>query len=315
MEIPRTWAALGQSAAKLYERQSAGELPQSVSSVIAQPLSPGWAARNLLARVASSIRDRRRYSDVFALTSMEPRIDLPPFVRALEELIADQQRSADPAARLTPEEVYAAVCDGRAAMGIGCWPFARGEPGAAEASTLLGFALLPGAGELYSDSDNAWSDRDEVLQVPLLAAGGHVGSVVHGTRRQRVAWNLLRQLASPEWSTTIGPAGHMAAPFRQSHLTELRPWVGEELADESVAQLRSGLQEYYAADVTLTVLRIPYAAEYLKVLDEAVLSALEGRVTAQAALSEASQQWSQLVERHGRKRQAEAYLRGFSVLE
>ena len=58
----------------------------------AEPLATGWAARLLLARAAASALHRDQLSPLWNLDNFAPLITGPPWVRALEELAADNRR-------------------------------------------------------------------------------------------------------------------------------------------------------------------------------------------------------------------------------
>ena len=53
-----------------------------------EPLAPGWAGLVLLARAAPYAKHRDNYSALFDIETMEPLVAGPPFVQALEELVA-----------------------------------------------------------------------------------------------------------------------------------------------------------------------------------------------------------------------------------
>ena len=53
-----------------------------------EPLARGWAGLVLLARAAAYAKERDNYTTLFDEKTLEPAIAGPPFVRALEELVA-----------------------------------------------------------------------------------------------------------------------------------------------------------------------------------------------------------------------------------
>ena len=104
---PRTWAEYSQLAELLSDRSLLGPTVSASDAPwhgAIEPLGPGWAGLVLLARAAPYVSHRENYSTMFRIDSMEPLIDGPPFVRALEELVAaaawgpPEQLTYDPAA-------------------------------------------------------------------------------------------------------------------------------------------------------------------------------------------------------------------------
>ena len=88
---PKTWTEYNRLAALLSERKNLGEAAPAEGQPwqgALEPLAPGWAGMTLLARAATYASYRSNFSVLFNIATMEPLIDGPPFVRALEELVA-----------------------------------------------------------------------------------------------------------------------------------------------------------------------------------------------------------------------------------
>ncbi len=308
---PETWPELHELARALHDRDDGAAEDGKGMVPLSQPLGGGWAARLLLARVAASVRDPRTVSDVLDAATARPLIAEPPFVQALESLVADQQlsgRSVD----LLPEQVWHQVAIGQAALGVCCWPV-RGPESPPNALEGVGFVPLPGSNQLYSVTHQAWSNRSEIARVPLWGSAGHVASVVRGTRRQRATWSLLLQLSGRSLGTRIALGSDTAGPFRSSQLVDLRAWFPNNADDQTTLQLRSALQSTLGATLGFQVLRIPHAEAYLNRLDQAVLAAVAGDMTPEQALTGASHDWDHLLSQHGRNQQAKAYLRHLGI--
>ena len=113
----------------------------------AEPLGPGWASQVLLARAAVYARHRSYFATLFDLQSLDPRIASPPFVKALEELVAAAKFGSPDAIKLTPTDVWKRLRSGRCAMGL-TWPSSAEAPAQAGAADsprplLLAAAELP----------------------------------------------------------------------------------------------------------------------------------------------------------------------------
>ena len=109
----------------------------------------------LLARAAAYAKHRDYYSTLFDKETMQPQIASPAFVRALEELVADDKRNSDDSLKATPVDGRQAIMARQCAMAI-TWPTAAsvGVPPSGGANRLkaelqqgapaIAFAELPG---------------------------------------------------------------------------------------------------------------------------------------------------------------------------
>ena len=147
---PQTWKEYDELARLLREE---GTTSDGLKHGTVEPLARGWAGIVLLARAAAYAKERDNYTTLFDEKTLEPAIAGPPFVRALEELVA--------AAKFGPAEQLISILpppgpsSGKAARR---WPLAgRPErepsplsPAKGESRIpLAGFAELPGATEFY----------------------------------------------------------------------------------------------------------------------------------------------------------------------
>ncbi|HTU23779.1 MAG TPA: extracellular solute-binding protein, partial [Pirellulales bacterium] len=95
-----------------------------------EPLGGGWGAKTLLARAACYAKHRDNFSVLFTIEDFKPLVDGPPFVRALEELVAANRGSEAATAErlaLDPAGVRTAFFAGQSAMALS-WPTAAGSP-------------------------------------------------------------------------------------------------------------------------------------------------------------------------------------------
>ncbi len=97
-----------------------------------EPLAPGWAGLVLLARAAAYAKHRDNFSTLFDIETMEPLVAGPPFVQALEELVAAAKLGPADPLRYDPAAARAAFWNGQCGMAL-TWPTAakqgRGERG------------------------------------------------------------------------------------------------------------------------------------------------------------------------------------------
>lgn len=321
---PTTWAEYQQLAEFFSDRKNLGadapEEGQPWSGAL-EPLGSGWAGLTLLARAAAYAKHPSNYSTLFNIDSFEPLIDGPPFVRALDELVA--------AARLTPSDQRAVDPDGvrrrfwrsEAAMALS-WPTAATKLDKLESKTAasgeshdanvrgeleVGFVPLPGGTDVYNFNEEKWEERPAPAQVPLLGIAGRVASITAHSEHPQAAFALLAFLAGTEWGAEVASTSGATTLFKRPQKAEAGRWAEKPVGRTAAENYARIVEANLTSGDLLFALRIPGRAEYLAALDEAVERALNGEVTSTEALQQAAARWRDITEEHGPDKQRRAY--------
>ncbi len=307
---PRTWAEYQRLAELLSDRGKLGDAapPDDAPwSGAIEPLAPGWAGLVLLARAAPYATHRENFSALFNIDTMEPLVGGPPFVRALEELVAAASFGSPEQLAYDPGAVRQASWQGKCGMAL-TWPTAAGGITAARDGLSAGFAELPGSPESYNVAEGRWEPRrtDEDTRVPLLAAAGRIGVVPAASDWPEAAFQLLFWL-SDEQSANVCPASAETTLFRSSHMNSAGRWVEGQLPASAADRYAELTQQTLCRPQHLFALRIPGRSEYLSALDAAVQQAVRGRQSPKEALQQASDRWDQITDRLGVEPQRRAY--------
>ena len=315
LAVPETWSQYQLLLQQLHQQiavTTPDQAPRPYATV--EPLGPRWAARSLLARAAAYVRHRSQYSTLFHFGTMQPLINQPPFVRALQEMTQAVAYQPAEALQISPFETPQLLLDGQVVLAVG-WPSAarQGQDADGE-SREVGFAELPGSEAVYRLSEAAWQQRgpDETVHVPTLGLDGRMGAVTRSCRRVQQAGQLLLWLTAREQSTRVASQSVHTTLFRQSQLPQPRHWVEPQLI-ASADQYASVLAASQHRPSWLTMLRIPGQADYLAALDQAVRSALEGKTTPQEALDQVAEAWTRMTQQRDIDRQRTAYLRDLGL--
>ncbi len=319
LKPPTTWEEY-QRLAEQMTRSELGELAPPAGQpwhAVCEPLGDGWASKVLLARAASYASHPSQFSVLFDYTTMQPLIAGPPFVRALEELVAASKLGSTAADQLTPESARRAIMAGQAAMALS-WPShatTDGKPLELADGIELGFARLPGATTAYNVGEQIWTthEANQSIPVPLLAIAGRLGSVVQNARRPREAADLLALLSSKEWSERLSPASTATTLFRHSQAKKPTGWTDAALTLEASERYAEVVSQTQSQPAHLCSLRIPGWQRYLAVLDTAVLAARSGEQTPADALTQAAQAWSTITQELGSEQQRAAYTRSLGL--
>ncbi len=332
---PQTWSEYIEVARLVREAGvKAGRLGAgSVKYAAVEPLGRGSAGLVLLARAAAYAKQRDNYTTLFDEKTLEPAIDGPPFVRALEELVAAAKLGPAEELDFDPAQARAEFWNGAAAMAIS-WPTgskstkgaatkkADGSPAAGavparSASSPLPatIAELPGAAEVFRPSSGTWEPRseEEGRHVPLLGVAGRMGVVLAESRHADAAFQLLLWLTDPRWSSQVFAASPATTLFRRGQVASPMAWVESNVSPAAAKQYADQTAETLSRRQFLASLRLPGRDDYLAALDEAVRAAVRGEREPAAALKAAADKWREINRRLGVEQQRVAYMHSLGL--
>jgi multiple sugar transport system substrate-binding protein len=313
LKPPTTWEQYAAAVAKLRDA-AAKDSAIGFQVATAEPLAPNWAGQMLLARAAGYARHRNFLSVLFDLETMQPLIDGPPFVRALDELFA---AAANPAAlEWGPQDTLEQLLNGHVAAAIGsCAPGNSLERPTAEPQVKISVVELPGAEVSYDRQRQTWDSRDASdVHVTLLMSSGRFASVSRRAANQQATANLLVWITGKEWSAQLAPVSSHVTLYRRQHLEKPENWITTPNFSEAVRREYADVvsQSLSRPESVLSV-RLPGRDEYLVALDEAVSRVVRGEASSKDALQEAAAKWNVITDRIGRDKQKEAYRRSLGL--
>ncbi|MGO9111058.1 MAG: ABC transporter substrate-binding protein [Thermoguttaceae bacterium] len=315
---PQTWKEY-EELARLFREQ--GLKSGGVKYGTVEPLARGWAGLVLLARAAAYAKLRDNYTTLFDEKTLEPAIAGPPFVRALEELVAAAKLGPAEPLDFDPAAARAELWKGSTAMAI-TWPtgartltagpsLAKGEG----RNPLVGFAELPGATEIYQPSSSSWEPRsdDDGQHVPLLGVTGRMGVVHVESEHSDAAFELLLWLTDSRWGSQVFAASPATTLFRRSQVVSPKAWVENSVSPTAARQYAEQTAETLSRQQFLASLRLPGRADYLAALDEAARAAVRGEQKPAGALKAAADTWREINQRLGVERQRAAYMHSLGL--
>jgi len=315
---PTTWDEYDEMVVELggYAEEAGVDQSDVPRYAVAEPLASGWAGQVLLARAAAYAKHRNNYSTLFRYKTMEPLIAGPPFVRALEQLVAAAKRAPPNVLELTPRDVRQLFEEGGCAMAIS-WPSVDAESEEAQNANMetIAFAELPGSRQVYHIQDGQWQDRtdSEDTTVPLLGVAGRLVSVTSTSHRTRAALGAMVWLTGNELGLVISPQSSATGIFRTSQLAQPSAWFGPWVSMATARQHGEVITSLQSRKSWLCSLRIPGRDRYMSVLDEAVHCAVRGKVSPQEALEVAADRWRSITAELGVERQSRAYRRSVGL--
>jgi|GEM_PF-353154 len=316
---PRTWEEYIQIAEQLGDRNRLADagLPKNQPWAPAlEPLAAGWAGWTLLARAASYTKHPNYYSTLFEMESMRPRIAEPPFVRALQELVATATLSGPEFWEMDPDQVRERFWRGECGLTL-CWP-SRAGPEKAAPEIKCTVVPIPGASALWHPGERKWlpAPKGEPFRTPLLGISGRWAALHAQCQHPEAALELIFWLVGKQGTEPRPAVCPATAVFRKSDLKDpqrLQAWVELAMPRQTVQQYAEALQATLSSSQWLVALRIPGWQEYMAALDEAVRAAVRGQRSPQQALQEAAENWQQITRRLGLERQRQAYRRNLGL--
>jgi len=289
---PETWSD--------YQRllETLGEWAPGLSAV--EPQAGDSLSALYLARAAGYALHPDNYSFVLDVESGAPLIAEPPFAAALDALAAVQP-FLDPASEtMRPAECFRAVVEGRAAMGIG-FP----ATDASRASDVaVGVCKMPGAERIFHRGIGDWEDAPQGgHHVTTAGFAGFIACVAATAESPAVHWDLLASIneQSGGLERRFGHRGvcHVSA------LADAQPSRGLEFGEWR--EFLDVVAATFAETRVIHDLPLPERAQFEQPLIEAIRSVQNGSETSEAALAKASGEWSNLIEKLGRRRVLNTY--------
>ncbi len=313
LEPPATWKELDQLARFFHGRDWRGDggIPSGIALVLGSD-AEGLGDSTFLARAVALGQHRDHYSLLFDTDTMEPRVASPPFVEALEGLVALKESGPSEPEPLDAEEARKAFRQGQVALlidraeQVGRW--------GGEKAKKIGVAALPGSERVYDPVNKVWQEAEPPNRPSYLPHGGGwlVGVSASAKGRQRdAAIDFIKYLINPETSKSLrSDVGFAMLPFRGTQVTaglldpRSAPGVESRVWSEAIGKT------LLAARV-VPGLRIPEAQGYLADLSEGRTAAAKGR-PAEEALKGVAEAWSRRTEALGARRQLWHYHRSLN---
>lgn len=307
LEVPQTWPELQQVARFFHGRKTAaGDMISGIAEVT---VSDALLGNYFIKRAAPYAKHPQvKGGFYFDLETMEPLINTPGWVAALEDFVAAQDLY--PKGGQTMSFFDAIKTFGRGNVVFSdSWddPFVEAmEPGNPLRNKVAA-TLSPGSRKAWNRRTGKWDDFPDVNYAPYIVYGWTSG-VAKSSRHKQAAFDFLGFYANKKNHQADLHVGRYGMnPFRRSDL-DARLWVEKAGWDPAVARSYVQTLESQSRSTNRVLdLRIHRGQEYVYLLSVGVYRAITGRESPQAALDEVARRWKALTQRVGVDRQREAY--------
>ena len=290
LEPPRTWDQFDALARFFHGRDLDGDGQPDSGVALAWGRDPeGVGDAIFLARTAAAALHPDQYSFLLDSETTAPWVTSPPFVEALQALVALQAVGPPDAAALDATAARAAFKAGKAALLID-----RAETASTwgTGKTPIGVAPLPGSPRVFDPSRSAWETPSALNRPSFLPSGGGwlVGVAARSTHKA-AAEAFARYLAEPESTNRL--RAERDFPMLAVRTTQLAQGMNNPRSAPGVEprSWADAVAQTLGADKVVLGLRIPEATGYAADLAQAREAAARGQAV-DAALKALADAWS-----------------------
>ncbi|MDH5265330.1 MAG: extracellular solute-binding protein [Betaproteobacteria bacterium] len=307
LEVPKTWPEL-QEIARFFQGRKLDD-GRIISGISEVTVSDALLGNQFIKRAAPYAKHPAVTGGFyFDLETMEPLVNTPGWVAALEDFRAAQDLYPAGGRRMSFPEVIRSFGSGESVFSDS-WddPFIQAmEPGN-PLRNRVGAALSPGSRRVWNRRAGRWDDFPDVNYVPYVVYGWTSG-VPRSTPHKQAAFDFLGFYANRRNHRADMLVGRFGMnPFRASDL-DVDFWVTRAGWSPAVARSYVDTLERMANSRSRVLdLRIHRGQEYLYHLSVGVYRAITGRDSPQAALDAVAERWRKLTQQVGIDKQREAY--------
>ncbi|MDR3635148.1 MAG: extracellular solute-binding protein [Isosphaeraceae bacterium] len=307
---PTTWKELDELANFFEGRDWNGDgKPEHGIAVVLGADEEGLGNSLFLARAASLGQHKDQYSFCFDSDSMAPRVATPPFVEALDGLLALRKCGPPALESFDGERARRAFAEGEVALLIDLAE--RSESWTKKKA--VGVAALPGAEHVFDPLRERWEDLATPNRPSYLPRGGGwlvgISASSKGPKRD-AAIDFAKYITSPELANQVRTNSEFPMlPVRSTTLGQ-----GPTSANAVDArQWADAVGRTLAAQRVIPGLRIPGADGYLSDLASGRAAALKGEPP-KVALEKVARAWQERTQRLGTACQAWHYQRSLNSI-
>jgi multiple sugar transport system substrate-binding protein len=247
--------------------------------------------------------------------TMEPLMDSPGHVRAMETLIDLLQFGPEAMMGWSLGEAWDHFLRGQAAMS-----FTWGDLGAlaqeegSQVKGKTGSAPIPGTMEYYNVNTGEWVATDTPNLVGNTTGGSWAGVITASSAAPECTYYLLALMATPEKSFIYAARGWDGVdPGRYSHMLEpdgtatLDAYLAAGWDEQDIKDYTAAYFDNFNNEIQFPYLRIPGAFEYWTSLDIHLSEAATGQISPEEALQAVVEDYEAITERLGRDVQRDSY--------
>jgi multiple sugar transport system substrate-binding protein len=253
----------------------------------------------------------------FDPTDMEPLVNSPGHVRALEKLKELAQYGPDAQVAWSLTEGWDYFLRGKAIF-VFSWGDVGSlvqDPDRSLIQGKMGASIVPGSNEVYNTCTEAWETLDEPNVVGNTTGGSWQGIISARSPNPEAVYSLYALMATEPVSTWnvqrgwtgVDPGVEIHFLPDQGGTASLQGYVDNGWDASDVEFYTQAYHDNFFADTVLPYLRINGAEEYWRALDQNLSEAMIGRLDPQEALDRTARAWEGITDRRGFDLQLQQY--------
>ncbi|HEY3081189.1 MAG TPA: extracellular solute-binding protein [Chloroflexota bacterium] len=277
-----------------------------------------WSFYTFFDRAAAYGKHPEDPNFFFDPDTMKPRINSPPFVKALEEWKKVVPFGPPGMVTMGYDEDRIFFPGGKAAQtyewhDIGTLTY---DPKRSTMQGKGGYGIAPGAKQVYNQKTKQWENgtgEGGINYAPGLWFGGWIMGVVKGTKVPDATFDLGVFMGNDKSMDENVMPDSGVNPSRYSHFSNMAAWTKAGFDERSAKDYLEAIKKTYEHPNAVADMRIPSVFEYYDILEQQTNSALSGQAEPKAALDAAVQQWEALTERIGRDKLQKLYREDLAI--
>jgi multiple sugar transport system substrate-binding protein len=302
---PKTWKQYLDIATYFNGKTVDGQTIYGAGTAFKPKAQSYWTYLGVAAPYAKAPDDPGYFFDP---DTMEPRINNPGFVEALDLYVALSKVGPPDVTNWDVGDIRNNFPAGKVVLGI---DWGDVGPLAADAKSSVvtdkwGSAMEPGVDKYYDAKQKQWVEKYN--QAPFLAFGGWVQSVSKTAKNPECALDFISFMGSQNMSANlVVTPGSGVNPHYFSDGNNTAPWLALGMSEQQAKEYLGAVSGILAHPNAVVDLRITGAFEYFDTLDAQLARAVAGELTSQAALDQVAKDWNAITDRLGRDQQKKLY--------
>jgi multiple sugar transport system substrate-binding protein len=302
---PKTWKQYVDIATFFNGKTIDGQTIYGAGTAFKPKAQSYWTFLGVAASFAKAPDDPGYFFDT---DTMEPRINNPGFVEALDTYVALSKVGPPDVANWDVGDIRANFPAGKVVLGID-WGDVGVLASDAKSSAIVGkwgSALEPGVDKYYDSKAKQWVEKYN--QAPFLAFGGWIQSVSKTAKNPACALDFISFMGSQNMSSLlVVTPGSGVNPHYYSDGNNPAPWLKLGMTEQEAKEYLGAVTGIIASPNAVVDLRITGAAEYFDALDTQLARAVAGELKSQEALDQVAKDWNAITDRLGRDQQKKLY--------
>lgn len=243
----------------------------------------------------------------FDVETMEPQVNNPGFVRALEDFVAAGTTWAPGGSNFGLGDEILSFGGGQTLFSYS-WDdaFIQAQQPDSPIRNQVKAAQLPGAEEVWNRVTESWDTPAEPNQAPYFT-WGWTSAVAASSANQELAFDFLCFFGNTANTTLdLGIGRFGVNPYRNAHF-DAKFWESQGWSPETAQTYVDTFADMEQSTNRVFDLRVPGVQQYMSSLATGVAAAIAGEKDPQSALDDVAAEWNDITEQVGKDAVQSAY--------